>query len=76
MREWFIRTDGGATIALQFGEPGDVPVPRDYFGYGRVQIAVYRPRTSEWFLREDSGAAARLQWGGPGDQPVSVTVGP
>ena len=49
-----------------------MPVPGDYSGSGRTQIAVYRPGTGEWFIRTESGGLASFQWGGPGDQPVAA----
>ena len=62
--------DLGRATRIPFGTPGDVPVPADYHGVRRLQLAVYRPATGEWFVRTDSGAATRVQWGGSGDVPV------
>src|SRR5215217_2467175 len=53
----------------------DVPLPGDYLGLGRAQLAVYRPSIQTWFLRGDDGAALRIAWGGPGDQPVRARYG-
>ena len=36
---------------VQFGLPGDVPVPRDYDGDGDTDVAVFRPSTGQWFVR-------------------------
>src|SRR5256885_11934954 len=43
----------GNTIAIQFGGPGDIPVPADYLGLAHVQVAVFRPGTREWFRSEE-----------------------
>ena len=56
---------------MSFGGPGDVPVPEDYLGLRRAQIAVYRPKTGEWFVRMDDGVTLPVPWGTLGDQPVS-----
>jgi hypothetical protein len=60
--QWFIRNQS----ALQFGDPGDVPVPGDYNGDGIEDIAVFRPSTSQWFARNQF----TVQWGSRGDVPV------
>ena len=55
--EFFVRGDQGDVTRIQWGRRGDIPVPADYDGTGRLRIAVYRPGTGEWFLRPDTGAA-------------------
>ena len=39
---------------MQYGGPGDIPVPFDYLGVGRFLLAVFRPQTGGWFVRTDS----------------------
>jgi hypothetical protein len=55
---------------IQFGGIGDQPVPADYFGQGRAQIAVFCPSTGQWFLRAEDGSAEEILWGALGDLPV------
>ena len=50
----------------QWGMSDDVPVPVDYDGDGRMEVAVYRPLTGEWFVREKF----TITWGASGDVPV------
>jgi hypothetical protein len=49
---------------------GDVPVPGEYDGDGRPDIAVYRPTTGEWFIAQSSGGARVVTWGTREDIPV------
>ena len=53
-------------FVVQFGQPGDLPVPGDYNGDGSTDVAVYRPSTGQWLVRNQS----TRQLGAPGDIPV------
>ncbi len=59
---WYIR--GVATV--QWGRPGDIPVPGDYNHDGNTDLAVWRPSNGTWYIR----GVATVQWGRPGDIPV------
>src|SRR5204862_2824246 len=68
--EWFLRHPDGTGEALQFGGPGDVPVPADYLGLGQPQVAVFRPSTREWFIRTPEGGTLVVTFGASDDVPV------
>lgn len=67
--------DSGTTsepyTAAQWGLPGDVPLPADWTGDGRVDLCVYRPLLGLWFIRDlQTGQVTTQQWGLPGDIPL------
>ena len=58
---WYISTSssGGASylaVAFGIGTSGssDKPVPADYDGDGKTDLAVYRPSTSYWYIKKSS----------------------
>jgi hypothetical protein len=37
-------------VPYQWGVSTDIPVPKDYVGDGRTDLAIWRPSTGEWWL--------------------------
>lgn len=67
----------GLTTMHETGSIADVPVPADYDGDGRADIAVWRHDTGIWYVLKssagyDPGRATMHHWGLFGDVPVQA----
>jgi len=59
--------------AYHWGTDTDIPVPGDYDGDGRTDVAIYRPATGLWYILQSTtnfSAYASYQWGVSTDVPV------
>ena len=75
---WFGQRSGnGALIQVPFAQPGDVPIPCDYDGDGKDDVAIFRPSQGLWFGLDALTGANVLDsrtihgpFGEPNDVPV------
>ena len=59
-------------IATTFGVGTDKPVPADFTGDGKSDIAVWRPSNGNWFvLRSEDSSFFAVPFGANGDIPVA-----
>src|SRR6185312_8746528 len=68
-------TTVGALVSYQFGASGDIPVPGNYDGDRKTDMALFRPSNSTWYvLPSTTGQWIAEPFGTGGDLPVSNRV--
>lgn len=75
--QWYIQRSSGGEQTIQWGLRNDLPVPEDYDGDGKADIAVYRPSNGTWYILYSSKAYSKdpldvgqFQFGLPEDHPM------
>ena len=68
---WIGKISGSGNVeTIQWGLPGDIPIPGDYNGDGKTDLAVWRPPEGNWYIRYSSGNHEIIQHGLNGDCPL------
>jgi hypothetical protein len=66
-----------AMNAVTFGLAEDIPVPADYDGDSKADVAVFRPSTNMWYRIDSStGGFFARQYGQAGDFPSPASLQP
>ena len=80
---WWILPSSQATLGnlyngaygVGWGGPGFTPVPGDYDGDGKADVAIYQPSMGVWYIVPSSGGSTYgIACGGPSDLPVTINL--
>ncbi|MCA1623178.1 MAG: VCBS repeat-containing protein [Acidobacteria bacterium] len=67
---WYILRSSLGFTGVAFGESTDLPVPADYDGDGKTDLAVFRPSNGTWYLMRSTAGFAGIAFGVGTDLPV------
>ena len=70
--KWYvINSSTNTSTTYWFGEDDDMPVPADFDGDSRADLALFRPTLGKWFVQSlTSGGITERVYGQSGDKPI------
>ncbi len=63
-------TSNSNELSVTWGNSGDIPVPEDYDGDKKADIAGWRSNEGNWYVALSTGNPTIQTWGTSGDKPV------
>ena len=71
---WYMLTSGTGSqklMSVSLGSGNSIPVPADYDGDGKTDVAVFSPQTGNWQIAASSSSSTYVvSWGLSTDVPL------
>jgi hypothetical protein len=68
-----LRSEDSSFYSVPFGTTGDLPVPGDYDGDGKSDLAIFRPSSATWYVDRTTAGILIRQFGLSADVPIPNT---